>query len=127
MAHVSTEMTSHVQDFLTEGVDLAIPDQPRLQPDAVVKRVTSNSPVCAGSRRYCEKHGTPGDLAHRNWIIFNGFENWLFGGPRGKFSVRVSGNLFFHTVETLLSAVQQGVGIGFHRTSLTGELRPPMS
>lgn len=126
---LDVQLADGVQDLLTEGVDLAIRISPAYSPDAVVKRVTSSSLVCAGSRHYFDKHGTPktpGDLTHHNCIIFNGIENWPFNGPRGKFSVRVSGNLSSNTVETILSAVQAGVGIGmFHRASLTGELRPP--
>ena len=126
---LDVQLADGVQDLLTEGVDLAIRISPVYSPDAVVKRVTSSSLVCAGSRRYFEKHGTPKtpqDLAHHNCIIFNGIETWPFDGPRGKFSVRVSGNLSSNTVETILSAVQAGVGIGmFHRASLTGELRRP--
>lgn len=116
-----------VQDLLAEGVDLAIRISPVYSPDAVVKRVASSSLVCVGSRRYFEQHGrpeTPEDLTRHNCIIFNGIDSWAFDGPRGKFNVRVSGNLSSNTVETILSAVRAGVGIGmFHRASLAGELR----
>lgn len=126
---LDVQLADGVQDLLTEGVDLAIRISPVYSPDAVVKRVASSSLVCAGSRRYFEKHGTPKtpeDLAHHNCIIFNNIENWSFDGPRGKFDVRVSGNLCSNTVETILSAVQAGVGIGmFHRASLTGERHLP--
>jgi DNA-binding transcriptional LysR family regulator len=85
--------------------------------------------VCVGSRRYFEQHGMPNipeDLQSHNCIIYNGHENWTFTGPRGKFSVRVSGNLSSNTVETVLSAVKDGIGIGmFYRASLVGELRSP--
>lgn len=116
-----------VQDLLAEGIDLAIRISPTFNPDAVVKRVTTTPLVCVGSRRYFEQHGTPKrpeDLAAHNCIVFHGVENWAFEGPLGKFSVRVNGNLSSNTVETILAAVQAGVGIGmFHRTSLTSELR----
>lgn len=116
-----------VQDLLAEGIDLAIRISPVYSPDAVVKRVTSTPLVCVGARSYFEQHGiptTPEDLADHNCIIFNGVENWAFDGPHGKFSVRVSGNLSSNTVETILSAVQAGIGVGmFHRASLAGELR----
>ena len=121
------QLADGVQDLLAEGIDLAIRISPVYSPDAVVKRVMSGSLVCAGSRRYFERHGTPktpDDLAHHNCIVFTGIERWVFEGPRGKFSVRVSGNLSSNTVETILSAVQEDVGIGmFHRASLTDELR----
>lgn len=122
-------LSDSVQDLLAESIDLAIRVSPVFSPDAVVKRVTNTSLVCAGSRHYFERHGvprTPEDLKNHNCIIFNGNENWNFTGPRGKFSIRVSGNLSSNTVETILSAVQDGIGIGmFYRASLVDELRSP--
>jgi DNA-binding transcriptional LysR family regulator len=122
-------LSDSVQDLLAESVDLAIRVSPVYSPDAVVRRVTSTSLVCVGSRRYFEQHGMPNipeDLQSHNCIIYNGHENWTFTGPRGKFSVRVSGNLSSNTVETVLSAVKDGIGIGmFYRASLVGELRSP--
>ena len=121
------KLADGVQDLLAEGIDLAIRVSPVHSPDAVVKRVTNTSLVCVGSRRYFEQHGmpkTPEDLVDHNCLIYNGMENWTFNGPRGKFGVRVSGNLSSNTVETILSAVQAGVGIGmFYRASLAGEFR----
>lgn len=122
-------LSDSVQDLLAENVDLAIRVSPIRSPDAVAKRVTTTSLVCVGSRRYFEQHGvpaTPEDLVNHNCIIFNGIENWTFAGPDGKFSVRVGGNLSSNTVETLLYAVQAGIGIGmFYRASLVGALRSP--
>lgn len=121
------KLADGVQDLLAEGIDLAIRVSPVHSPDAVVKRVTNTSLVCVGSRRYFEQHGmpkTPEDLVGHNCLVYNGMENWTFNGPRGKFGVRVSGNLSSNTVETILSAVQAGVGIGmFYRASLAGEFR----
>ncbi|MBK4735302.1 LysR family transcriptional regulator [Noviherbaspirillum pedocola] len=120
-------LSDSVQDLLAENVDLAIRVSPVYSPDAVVRRVTTTSLVCAGSRRYFEQHGMPShpeDLQNHNCIIYNGVDSWNFVGPRGKFSVRVSGNLSSNTVETMLSAVRDGIGIGmFYRASLVGELR----
>ncbi|KDR31040.1 LysR family transcriptional regulator [Caballeronia grimmiae] len=121
------KLVDSVQDLLVEGIDLAIRVSPFHSPDAVVKRVANTSLVCAGSRVYFEQHGrpeVPEDLVNHNCLIFNGMENWTFSGPRGSFNVPVSGNLSSNTVETILSAVQAGVGIGmFFRASLSGEWR----
>jgi len=118
-----------VQDLLTEGIDLAIRVSPVHSMDAVVKRVTNTSLVCAGSRLYFERHGVPKrpeDLIEHNCLIYNGIESWTFNGPHGPKSVRVSGNLSSNTVETILSAVRAGVGIGmFYGASLAGEMRDP--
>jgi DNA-binding transcriptional LysR family regulator len=122
-------LSDSVQDLLADSVDLAIRVSPVYSPDAVVKRVTTTSLVCVGSRRYFEQHGMPRipeDLANHNCLIFNGIDNWTFAGPRSTFNVRVSGNLSSNTVETILAAVRDGVGIGmFYGASLVGELRSP--
>jgi len=121
------KLTDGMQDLLAEGIDLAIRISPLRSPDAVVKRVATTSLVCVGSRHYFERHGvpeTPNDLAHHNCIVYNGIDQWAFSGPDGPFSVRVGGNLASNTVDTILSAVQAGVGIGmFYRASFTDELR----
>jgi DNA-binding transcriptional LysR family regulator len=123
------QLSESVQDLLAEGVDLAIRVSPVQNPNAVVRKVTSTSLVCVGSRRYFEQHGipnTPYDLANHNCLVFNEMSNWSFVGPQGKFTVPVRGNLSSNTVETILTAVQAGIGIGmFYRASLVGELRHP--
>lgn len=51
-------------------------------------------------------------------------KDWTFTRPSGDFRVRVNGNLVSNTVETILSAVQDGVGIGmFYRASLVDGLQ----
>lgn len=120
------KLTDGVQDLLAESIDLAIRISPARSPDAVVKRVTTTSLVCVGSRRHVDQHGTPttpDELVHHNCLVFNGMDDWVFDGPRGRHSVRVSGNLSSNTVETILSAVQAGVGIGmFYRATLASDL-----
>ena len=119
------KLTDGVQDLLSEGIDLAIRISPGHSPDAVVRRVTGTRLVCAASRHYLAQHGTPQtpqDLAGHNCLVFNGMDHWPFESARGRYTVRVSGNLSSNTVETILAAVQAGVGIGmFHRASLTGD------
>ncbi len=121
------KLTDGVQDLLAEGIDLAIRISPLRSPDAVVKRVATTSLVCVGSRHYFERHGvpqTPEDLVHHNCIVYNGIDQWTFNRPDGPFSVRVGGNLASNTVDTILSAVQAGVGIGmFYRASFTDDMR----
>lgn len=116
------QLADGVNDLLAEGIDLAIRVSPERHPDAVVKRITSSPLVCAGSRHYFAQHGvpaTPQALVHHNCLIYKDMREWHFTGPQGRFSVPVSGNLSSNTVETILSAVQAGLGIGmFNRASL---------
>jgi DNA-binding transcriptional LysR family regulator len=123
------QLSDSVQDLLAEGVDLAIRVSPLQKPNAVVRKVTSTSLVCVGSRQYFERHRiprTPEELVHHNCLVFNNMSDWPFVGPQGKFTVAVHGNLSSNTVETILSAVKAGVGIGmFYRASLVDGLRQP--
>lgn len=120
-------LSDSVQDLLAESVDLAIRISPIYSPDSVVRRAATTSLVCVGSRSYFEQHGIPNvpeDLEKHNCLIFNGMKDWTFTRPSGDFRVRVNGNLVSNTVETILSAVQDGVGIGmFYRASLVDGLQ----
>jgi DNA-binding transcriptional LysR family regulator len=122
-------LSDSVQDLLADGIDLAIRVSPVHDLDAVVKRVTGTSLVCVGSRRYFDRHGTPTvpeDLINHNCLVYEDMTNWAFVGPKGKYSVRVNGNLSSNSVETILSGVLADVGIGmFQRASLAGELKHP--
>lgn len=122
-------LSDSVRDLLADGIDLAIRVGPVHDPDAVVKRVTGTSLVCVGSRHYFARHEAPTvpeDLVSHNCLVYNEMTNWAFGGPKGEFSVPVSGNLSSNSVETILSGVLAGIGIGmFSRASLVGELQHP--
>jgi DNA-binding transcriptional LysR family regulator len=126
---LDVNLSDGVQDLLADSIDLAIRISPMSSADAVVKRVTTTSLACVGSRRYFERHGTPKvpeELLNHNCIIYNGVDDWNFAGPDGKFSVHVGGTLSSNAVETVLSAVKDGVGIGmFYRASLVGEFSSP--
>lgn len=125
-------LSDAVRDMLEDRIDLAIRGGRVDEPDAVVRRVGSTPLVCAGSRRYFERRGTPGnpaDLVHHNCLIYGeGTEagSWPFVGPQGRFSVPVRGNLSSNSIETLRAGVLAGVGIGmFARIALADELRRP--
>lgn len=126
---VDVSLSDSVRDLLADGIDLAIRVSPVLDPDAVVKHVTATSLVCVGSRRYFDRHGTPGapeDLVDHNCLIYKDMTSWPFVGPKGKYNLPVQGNLSSDSVETILAGVLAGVGIGmFHRASLVGELKHP--
>lgn len=120
-------LSDALRDMIEDRIDLAIRISQIKDPDSVVRRVTSTSLVCAGSRRYFEQHGipkTPADLADHNCLIYGEMTEWPFTGPEGHFSVPVRGNLSSNSVETILASVAAGVGIGlFHRASLVGEFQ----
>lgn len=122
-------LSDSIEDLLADGIDLAIRVSSAHDPDAVVKRVAGTSLVCVGSRSYFDRHGmptVPEDLVSHNCLIYGGITNWTFLGPKGKFGVPVNGNLSSNAMDTILSGVLGGVGIGmFSRASLMGELQHP--
>jgi DNA-binding transcriptional LysR family regulator len=126
---LDVSLSDSFRELRTEGIDLAIRVGPVHDLDAVVKRVTSTSLVCVGSRRYFDRHGTPTapeDLVRHNCLVYNDTSDWTFAGETGEFSVPVSGNLSSNSMETILAGVLAGVGIGmFSRASLVAELQHP--
>lgn len=129
---VDLVLSDSVRDMVDDRIDLAIRVGAISELDAVVRRVATSSLVCAGARRYFDRHGipaTPADLARHNCLVYAGTGNgatWPFVGPEGHENVHVSGNLSSNSVETIRAGVLDGVGIGlFTRLSLSEELRHP--
>lgn len=129
---VDLVLADSVRDMVDDRIDLAIRVGAVSELDAVVRRVATANLVCAGARRYFDRHGipaTPADLAGHNCLVYDGAGNgavWPFVGPKGKYSVTVSGNLRSNSVETIRAGVLAGVGIGlFTSMSLSDELKYP--
>lgn len=126
---VDLVLSDAVRDMVEDRIDLAIRVSPVNDPDSVVRRVAGTALVCAGSRRYFERHGlpkTPAELAAHNCLIYGEMTEWSFTGSGGRFSVPVRGNLSSNSVETILAGAMAGVGIAmFHRASLVGEFDHP--
>jgi DNA-binding transcriptional LysR family regulator len=126
---VDLVLSDAVRDMVEDRIDLAIRVSPVNDPDSVVRRVAGTTLVCAGSRRYFERHGlpkTPAELAAHNCLIYGEMTEWSFTGAEGRFSVPVRGNLSSNSVETILAGAMAGVGIAmFHRASLVGEFHHP--
>jgi DNA-binding transcriptional LysR family regulator len=129
---VDLVLSDSLRDMVEDRIDLAIRVGPVSDPDAVVRRVARTPLVCAGARRYFERHGmprTPAELVEHNCLVYGGLTesaNWPFVGPQGRFSVPVRGNLSSNSVETIRAGVLAGVGIGlFARVSLADELGSP--
>lgn len=110
-----------------DRIDLAIRLGTVNDPSSVVRRIGSISLVCAGSRDYFARHGTPttpSDLAHHNCLIYGAMTEWPFMGPDGRIELSVHGNLSSNSAETILAGVEAGVGIGmFYRSTLAGKER----
>lgn len=122
-------LSDSFRNMTEDRIDLAIRVGGVDESDSVVKRVATTPLVCIASRRYLETHGYPkhpSDLTKHNCLIYSGINdsaNWPFHGSSGAFSIPVRGSLTSNSMETILTAVSEGVGIGFTaKLSLTEEL-----
>ncbi|MFZ6678581.1 LysR family transcriptional regulator [Undibacterium sp. Tian12W] len=127
---VGLVLSDSVRDMVDDRIDLAIRVGTVSELDSVVRKVATTKLVCAGARKYFDKHGipaTPADLSHHNCLVYEGGSTggvWPFIDSQGKYSVPVSGNLKSNSVETIRAGVLAGVGIGmFTHLSLANELR----
>jgi DNA-binding transcriptional LysR family regulator len=116
---VHLSATSRMLDLVEQGFDLAIwygaiPDS-----SLIVRHLASYRMLICASPEYLAKRGRPehpSDLAKHNCVIYydasfgRGGRDWEFGGPDGKFSVRVSGPLETNSPIALREAALRGRG-----------------
>jgi DNA-binding transcriptional LysR family regulator len=105
-------------DLIDEGFDIAVRLTPPPDSSLIVRSLATWRHVLCCSPAYLEKHGPPrqlSELADRNCIrhaLYPFEDGWRFVDRKGTpASVRVSGNLFSNSAETLRIAALRGVGI----------------
>jgi len=115
---VDLSMGERVIDLIDEGFDVAIRLTPPPDSSLIVRSLATWRHVLCCSPAYLEQHGPPrqlSELADRNCIrhaLYPYEDGWRFVDRKGTpASVRVSGNLFSNSGDTLRIAALQGVGI----------------
>jgi len=112
--------TSRMLDLVEQGYDLAIWYAAAADPSLIVRRLASYRAVICASPEYLANHGRPehpSDLANHSCLIFydatysKDGKEWLFTGPDGDFSVRVSGKLETNSPDALRGAALRGQGL----------------
>jgi DNA-binding transcriptional LysR family regulator len=112
--------TGRMIDLVEEGFDLAIRYVAAPDSSLIVRRLASYPVVVCASPEYFARRGHPehpSDLAHHNCLIYydSSFskdgKEWMFTGPDGEFSVRVSGTLETNSPDALRAAVLSGQGL----------------
>ena len=105
-------------DLIDEGFDIAVRLTPPPDSSLIVRSLATWRHVLCCSPAYLEKHGPPrqlSELADRNCVrhaLYPYEDGWRFVDRKGApASVRVSGNLFSNSAETLRTAALRGVGI----------------
>lgn len=125
---VSLDITlnDRIVDLVEEGYDVAIRITNRLDPQMVSRRLATTRIVLCASPGYLAKHGTPTHprelnghqiLAYRYW---SGGDNWLFKGPEGEVSVRVSPRIHTNSGDTCRAAALEDQGVILQPDFLVG-------
>ncbi len=111
-------LSDKLVDIVEEGVDVAIRIGEMRDSSLVARRLAPNRRVLCASPEYIAKRGTPSrpdDLVDHDCLMFNDWrathQSWRFKGPKGQFSVRVSGRMVCDISEVLRDAAIGGVGI----------------
>jgi DNA-binding transcriptional LysR family regulator len=113
--------TSRMLDLVDEGFDLAIWYAAAPVSNLIIRRLASFRLVVCASPEYLAKHGRPkhpSELVKHKIVIFYDAlltrdregKEWLFTGPNGDFSVRLSGRLETNSPIAMQAAAVRGQG-----------------
>jgi DNA-binding transcriptional LysR family regulator len=112
--------TSRMIDLVEQGYDLAIWYAAVADSNLIIRRLASYRMVVCASPEYLAKYGRPehpSDLIKHNSVIFYDAtvgkegKEWLFTGPDGDFSVRLSGTLETNSPIAFRAAALLGQGL----------------
>ena len=115
---VDLTMGERAIDMIDEGYDVAIRLTPPPNSSLIVRSLATWRHVLCCSPGYIDKHGRPqqlSELANHNCVrhaLYPYEDEWRFVDRKDMpASVRISGNLFSNSGDTLRTAALQGVGI----------------
>jgi len=115
---LNLSLTDNFVDVIGGGLDLVIRIG-KLDDSSLKARKVANSPLCVfAHKNYLEKHGipqTPEDLRDHNCLVYrhmrSGVNQWRFKGPKGTYTVPISGNFSADNGIPLYHSVAAGLGI----------------
>jgi DNA-binding transcriptional LysR family regulator len=114
---VDIRRTDKLVDLVEEGFDLAVRSMALPESSLIVRRVACYRLLVCGAPAYLARRGTPrvpADLETHNCLIYPHTpwgDKWLFNGPDGEHTVRVSGNLRGNSGHALRLAALNGQGL----------------
>ena len=124
---VDIVLADRIVDLVDEGFDVAIRIAGRLADTLVARRLATVRIAACASPEYLRRHGTPhapSDLVHHNCLLYSISERpgeWIFEGPQGSTTVKVTGSLRSNNGDLLRSAALEGVGIVMQPTFNVGD------
>lgn len=110
-------MTDYLVDLVAGGFDVGIRVGQLRDSSFKARKIGDSKRVVCASHEYLAKSGIPrrpADLANHNCITFRdhpGQNVWKFRGKGGLSEVRVTGNFFARSADTLVAAAISGLGI----------------
>ncbi len=120
------------EDIVTESFHAGVRSGSHIRDDMIAVRLTPPlKQVFFASSAYLDKHGRPErpeDLLKHNciryrYIASKRIADWEFNGPEGVTTVDVKGRLIVNSTSALISAVRDGLGIGWlFRANIENEL-----
>ncbi len=114
---VDLHLDDRALDVVGRGFDVSIRVARLADSQLLVRKLAPNRVVVCAAPAYLERHGTPerpADLRRHNCLCYtylSTHDQWHFGGPNGRESVRVSGNLRANSGDGLREAAVSGVGV----------------
>lgn len=111
---IELELTDHVVDIVATGIDLAIRIA-RLRDNSLIARRLGPSPrLLYASPDYLLARGFPKsleDLGNHDCLTLTGVTHWVFHATEGERRVRVGGRFSASSIEGILDACLNGLGI----------------
>ena len=115
---INLSLNDNFVDVIGGGFDLVIRIG-KLEDSSLKARKIGHSRLCVFAHKsYLEKHGTPQtpeDLKDHNCLAYrhmrSGVNQWQFSGPKGTYTIPVSGNFSADNGVPLYHAVAAGLGI----------------
>ncbi|MFL6652466.1 MAG: LysR family transcriptional regulator [Sulfurifustaceae bacterium] len=119
---IHLSMTDRLVDLADEGFDLAIRLARKLPDGLIARKLMPVQYVVCAAPSYLKRAPalrTPQDLARHNCLYFahgDVADKWVFDGPGGRQTVRITGNLIVNHAEIIRDAVVAGMGVGLIST-----------
>ena len=114
---VDLTLNDRFVDLVEEGFDVSIRIGQLADSSLIARRLTPIRTVACASPGYLRAHGrpsTPADLAGHNCLVYSYLtagDVWIFSGPAGEVTVRVSGNFRVNNGDAMRAAALRGLGI----------------
>ena len=120
-------LSDRIVDLVDEGYDLAVRIAQLPASSLVSRKLTSTRLVLCASPEYLRRHGAPshpaGIARHAvfSYTLLSSGEHWMFEGPQGPVSVKVTPRMRSNSGDTCCAAALQHQGIVLQPSFMVGD------